>query len=145
MKWKDSPWHLFLIAKLWASVWCWSRLSRWGHDNLKFWVVHKIFLSWYSDWLQAGHSRDQILVGWDFPPIWTGPGAHTASCTMGTRYFLGVKYGQGMLLTTHPLLVSWSWKSRAIPLPTHWATTRPVTGTLYLIIKYSAFIMTFQE
>ena len=31
-----------------------------------------------------------------------------------------------------PLLVPWSWKSRAIPLPTLWATTGPVTGTLYL-------------
>jgi hypothetical protein len=37
---------------------------------------------------------------------------------MGTGSFLGVKYGRGMLLTTHPLLVPWSWKSRAIPLPT---------------------------
>jgi hypothetical protein len=42
------------------------------------------------------------------------------------------KYGRGMLLTTHPLLLPWSWKSRAIPLPTLWATTRPVMGTLYV-------------
>ena len=35
-----------------------------------------------------------------------------------------------MLLTTHPLLVPQSWKSRAIPLPTLWAKTGPVTGTL---------------
>ena len=34
----------------------------------------------------------------------------------------GVKCGRGVLLTTHPLLVSRSWKSRAIPLPTLWAT-----------------------
>jgi hypothetical protein len=27
-----------------------------------------------------------------------------------------------VLLTTHPLLVPRSWKSRAIPLPTLWAT-----------------------
>jgi len=27
-----------------------------------------------------------------------------------------------MLLTTHPLLVPRLWKSRAIPLPTLWAT-----------------------
>ena len=44
----------------------------------------------------------------------------------------GVKYGWGVLLITHPLLVSQSWKSRAIPLLTLWATTGPVTGTLYL-------------
>jgi len=41
-----------------------------------------------------------------------------------------------VLLTTHPLLVPWSWKSRAIPLPTLWATTGPVTVTLYLYMMY---------
>ena len=51
---------------------------------------------------------------------------------MGTGSFPGLKYGRGVLLTTHPLLVPRSWKSRAIPLPTLWATTRPVTGTLYI-------------
>jgi len=34
----------------------------------------------------------------------------------------GVKCGRGVLLTTHPLLVLQSCKSRAIPLPTLWAT-----------------------
>jgi len=34
----------------------------------------------------------------------------------------GVKCGRGVLLTTHPLLGPRSWKSRAIPLPTLWAT-----------------------
>jgi hypothetical protein len=53
---------------------------------------------------------------------------------MGTGSFPGVKYGQGVLLTTHPLLVPWSWKSRAIPVPTLWATTGPVMGTLYLYL-----------
>ena len=57
-----------------------------------------------------------------FPPVQTDPGAHPASCTMGTGSFLGVKCGRGVLLTTHPLLVPRSWKSRAIPLPTLWAT-----------------------
>ena len=36
--------------------------------------------------------------------------------------FPGVKCGRDVLLTTHPLLVPRSWKSRAIPLPTLWAT-----------------------
>jgi len=38
-------------------------------------------------------------------PVQTVPGAHTASCTMGTRSFLGVKSGRGMTLTPHPPLV----------------------------------------
>jgi len=73
--------------------------------------------------------------GQDFPPVKTGPGAHTASCTMGTGSFLGVKCGRGVLLTTHPLLVLRSWKSKATPQPPFWATTRPVTRLLYLTSK----------
>jgi hypothetical protein len=53
----------------------------------------------------------------DFPPVQIGPGAHPASCKMGTGSFPGVKFGRGVLLTTHPLLAPRSWKSRAIPLP----------------------------
>ena len=70
--------------------------------------------------------------GTRFPPVQTSSGAHPASCTMGTGSFPGVKYGRGMLLTTHPLLVPQSWKSRAIFLPNLWTTTRPITGALYL-------------
>ena len=81
-------------------------------------------------------SGDRILVGWYFPPIQTGHGAHPGSCTMCTRSFPGVKTGQGVLLTTHPLLVPWSWKGRAIPLPTLWATTGSVTGILYFTLLY---------
>ena len=71
-------------------------------------------------------------MGRVFSPVQTGPGAHLASCTMGTGSFPGVKYGRGVLVTTHPLLVPRLWKSRAIPVPTLWATTGPVMGTLYL-------------
>ena len=72
--------------------------------------------------LRAGRSGIESRWGRDFPPIQTGAGAHPSSCTMGTGSFLGVKCGRGVLLTTHPLLVPRSWKSRAIPLPTLWAT-----------------------
>ena len=41
-------------------------------------------------------------------PVQTGPGAHPASCTMGTRSFPGVKSGRGVTLTPHPLLLPWS-------------------------------------
>ena len=74
-------------------------------------------------------------VGWEFPPVQTCPGAHPASCTMGTGSFPGVKSGRGVLLTPHPLLVPWSWKGRAISLPNFWTTIGPVTGTLYLYQK----------
>jgi len=47
---------------------------------------------------------------------------------MGTVSFPGVKCGRGVLLTTHPLLVPRSWKSRAIPLHTLWATHRASNG-----------------
>jgi hypothetical protein len=50
-------------------------------------------------------------------PVQTGSGVHPASCTMGTRSFPRLKKGRGVTMTSHPLLVLWSWKSRAIPLP----------------------------
>ena len=58
-------------------------------------------------------------------PVQTGPGAHPASCTMGTVSFPGVKSGRGVTLTPHPLLLPWSWKSRAIP-PLPLRAVRPV-------------------
>ena len=91
--------------------------------------------------LRAGRSGDRIPVGQDFPPVQTGPLTHPASCTIGTRSFSGVKYGRDVLVTIHPLLVPRSWKSRAVPLPTLWATTGPVTGTLYLFTHLVGLII----
>ena len=51
----------------------------------------------------------------------------------------GVKYGRGVPLTTHPLLVPRSFNSRAIPLPTLWTTTGSVTGTLYTLFTVQIF------
>jgi len=66
---------------------------------------------------RSNPGRDEIfrpsrpgLVPIQFPVKWV-PGLS-----------LGVKCGRGVLLTNHPLLVPRSWKSRAIPLPTLWAT-----------------------
>jgi hypothetical protein len=41
-------------------------------------------------------------------PVQNGPGAHPASCTMGTGDFTGVKRGRGVTLTPHQFLVLWS-------------------------------------
>ena len=50
------------------------------------------WLNRYSDSLRAGRSGDGIPVGARFStPVQTGPGAHPASCTMGTGSFPGVK------------------------------------------------------
>ena len=57
-----------------------------------------------------------------FPPVQTGPGALPNSSKLGIGSFPAVKCGRDVLLTTHPLLVLRSRKSRAIPLPTLWAT-----------------------
>ena len=38
-------------------------------------------------------------------PVQTGPGAHSALCTMGTGSFPEVKSSRGVTLTPHPLLV----------------------------------------
>jgi hypothetical protein len=35
-------------------------------------------------------------------PLQTGPGAHPASCTMGTGSFPEVESGRGVMLTPHP-------------------------------------------
>ena len=75
--------------------------------------------------LRAGRSGIESRWGRDFPPVQIGPGAYPASCKMGNGSFPGGKYGGGVLLTTHNLLVPRSWKSRAIPLPTLWATPGP--------------------
>ena len=105
-------------------------------------LIHKIMvptLEWaggIATELGAGRSGVRIPVVRNFPPVQTGPGAHPASYKMGTESFPGVKYNWGVTLNPHPLLVPWSWKSRAIPLPTIWATTGPVTGSRYLFTFY---------
>jgi len=65
-------------------------------------------------------------LGRDFPHI-SRPvlGPTQPPVQMGTGSFPGVKSGRGVTLATHPLLVPWSRKSRAIPLLPLW-TVRPV-------------------
>ena len=113
-----------------------------GRYNLRdlYLVLLARWLSRYRDWIRAGRSWDRISVGARFSaPVQTGPGAHPTSCTIGTGSFPVLKSGRGVGLTTHPLLVPWSRKSRAIPLLPLWAV-RPVqslclyNGALYLYL-----------
>ena len=71
---------------------------------------------------RAERSVIESRWGRDFPSFQTDPGAHPDSCKMGTTSFPGLKCGRGVLLTTHLVLVPRSWKSKAIRLPTIWAT-----------------------
>jgi len=60
---------------------------------------------------------------------------------MGTGSFPGVKSGQGVTLTLHPLLVPWSRKSRAITLLLLCAV-RPVQSlSAYTKTHFTFFLM----
>ena len=48
-------------------------------------------------------------------------------------------------MTTQLLLVLRSWKSRSISLPTLWATTGPVKGTLYLCLYHGGDTESYTE
>jgi len=96
-------------------------------------------------WLDGPGNR--ISVGARFSaPVQTGPGADPTSCTMGTGSFPGVKSGQSVTLSPHPLLVPWSLKGRAIPLLPLWAL-RPVqrlsarTGVQFIFTVFPNALM----
>jgi hypothetical protein len=73
--------------------------------------------------LRAGRTGDRIPVGARFSaPVQTGPGPTQPPVQWVPGLSWGVKHGRGVLLTIYPLLVPWSWKSTATPLPTLWAT-----------------------
>jgi len=93
--------------------------------------------------LRAGRSGIQSRWGRDFPPFQTGPGAHPASCKMGTGSFTRVKCGRGLLLPAHHLLLPRSSKSRAIPLPTLWATPDCNGITLPLLLHLPVLHMLY--
>jgi hypothetical protein len=61
-------------------------------------------------------SEQRLITGWTvqgsnsaggeiFLPVQTGPGAHPASCTMGTGSFPRIKDGRDVKLTPHPSAV----------------------------------------
>jgi len=69
-------------------------------------------------------------------PVQTGRGGHSATCTIGTGSFPGVKSCLGVMLTPHPLQVLRSKKSRAIPLLPLWVV-RPVQSLSALYLFFS--------
>jgi len=78
-------------------------------------------------------------------PVQTGPGANPASCTMGTGSFPGVKSCRGVTLTSHPLLVPWSRKSRAIPLLPLWAVGPVQSLSACTRVNFTFFYYTLRE
>jgi len=56
------------------SIYFWTDISKCGQGNLVGIATE----------LRAGRSGIKSRWGRDFPPVQTGPGAHPATCTMGT-------------------------------------------------------------
>jgi len=108
--------------KFWGTLTSWNPL---GHSRP---VTRLLYILW------AGQ-RIEFRWGARFSePVQTGPGAHPASCTMGTGSFPRIKSGRGVTLTPHPLLVPWSRKSRAISLFPLSAVQCLYKGALYLYL-----------
>jgi hypothetical protein len=68
-------------------------LAKEGIEFMKVWRMLSTVavgrVAQYNDWLRVGRSGDRIQAWTIFSaPVQTGPGAHPASCTMGTGSFL---------------------------------------------------------
>jgi hypothetical protein len=72
-----------------------------------------------------------------------GPTQPPVKCVPGLSR--GVKCGRGVLLTIHHFLVPRSWKSRAIALPTLWATPGLITLRLPSAPYIFAIIMWYRR
>jgi len=112
---------VFIVTRI-RSEDCWFFDQLYGKRLVHLYLVGPVAQSVQRLSYRAGRSRIEFRCGRDFPSVQTGPGAHPASCKMGTESFPGVKCGRGVLLTTHSFLVPRSWNSRAISLTTLWAT-----------------------
>jgi len=111
-------------------------------SKISYWTQN---VFWFSVHLVSERSGDRISVVARFSaPVQTGPGAHPASCAMGTGSFWGVKSCRDVTLTPHPLLVPWSRKSRAIPLLPLWAV-RSVQSLSVCTKEHCTFTFTVSE
>jgi hypothetical protein len=103
-----------------------NKMEKWKTHISKYYLCNYWTGPGSSVGIATGYGLDGLGIeswwGWDFPHLsQTDPGAHPASCTMGTGSFPRVKSGRGVTLTPHPLLVPWSRKGRAIPILPLWA------------------------
>jgi len=95
-----------------------------------------------------GPGVESRLRGGDFP--------HLSRPALGPTQprvkwsFPGVKSDRGVLLTTHPLLVPRSWKSKTIPLPPSgpydlYRASVPVQGRILPVLLYDAYLKFFLQ
>jgi len=142
--------HILHVSRIRVKILCRTTVFLWriyvardSKPNLGLHVNCPIFLSGLNQicgpgssvGIATGYGLDGLGIEYRWRArfsahVQTGPGAYPASCTMGTGSFLRVKSDRGVTLTPHPLLVPWSWKSRAIPLLPLWAVF------LYFLTKF---------
>jgi len=114
--------HVSAAVAMTKWISCLKLFRLWCFTLIELNITYFVWVLTTDDWLRSGRSGIESRRGRDFPLFQTGPGAHPASCKIGTGSSSGVNCGRGVLLTAHPLLVPRSWKSRAVTLPTLWAT-----------------------
>ena len=74
-------------------------------------------------------------MGRDFPPVQTGPGAHPASCKMGTGSFPGLKCGVRRAADRSPSSRAAVMEKYSFTSTHRLGHTGPVRGTLYIYIS----------
>ena len=128
------------------------------HPVLFYWCFPMIFPMQYIVFLgRVAQSVQRLSYRLDGPgiesrwvvrfsaPVQTGPGAHTASCTMGTGSFPGVNSGRGVTLTTHPLLVPLVMKEQSYTSTPPMGRNRACNGvtvpfSLYLFFPFPSML-----
>jgi len=86
-------------------VWYQERINRFSNSYISKYSIMLLVVRVFG--IATGYGLDgpgiESRWGARFPAlVQTGPGAHPASCTLGTRSFPGVKSGRGVTLTPHP-------------------------------------------
>ena len=96
--------------------------------------------------LRAGRSGDRIPVGTRFSTtVQTGPGAHPASCKMGTGSFPGGKVRPGRAADHSPPSSAAVMEEQSYTSTQPLGQTGPVMGSLYLylLVSYGTYYSVF--